>query len=65
MSDSRQMFDQAVAMGEAALVQARVERLQSESRIARLKLAQAHLAAGDEPEYERIVAEVRAEQEAL
>jgi hypothetical protein len=65
VANSREMFEQAAAMTEAALAQSRVESAQSESRIARLRLALAHKAAGDEAEHDRIVAEIRAEQEAL
>lgn len=61
---SREFFDIGVAALEASLVESRLFRAESESRIARLKLAEEYRRAGREDEAQALFAEVKAEQDA-
>jgi hypothetical protein len=59
---SQALFEQGLAAMEAAAAERRVEMAESESRVARLKLALEYERTGREQEAQRIYAEVRAEQ---
>ena len=64
MSRSTSMFGAAVELFEAAAVEGRIERLRSESRVARLKAVAELERAGRDEEARELLAEVTREQEA-
>jgi N-glycosylase/DNA lyase len=57
-ASAKQLFDVAHAAYEAAVLQSRVERAESETRIARLRQAKAHLEAGQEEQARAILEEL-------
>lgn len=62
MTDSSATFEAAMALFEAALVEARIERSLSEVRIAKLKAAAELERAGRMDEAASILADLRKEQ---
>jgi hypothetical protein len=65
VTDSAATFSAAFAMLDAAMLEARVERELSASRVAKLRAAAELERAGRIDEAAAIIAQVRAEQEAL